>query len=135
MMGGTAVETETLAEWLRRLMDENHLSERALAKAAEISRGSITKILNGSTDYPELPVLAKLSTWSGVPIADLLRRVGIDPGDGKPSQDELNARAFALALAHPELKEVLDRLLARPGRVSVVNAYLAYLEAQDRQTE
>lgn len=131
-MGGVQfVETESLQDWLSRRMRERGVSQERLEADTEISRGAIQKILRGETERPKLKTLAALAAWDTIPIADLQRRVGIDPGEDRASPDEIKARAMKLALSRPELVEIIEKLLARPDKLKLVSAYLAYIESQD----
>lgn len=135
---GVAMEVESLGDWLRRIMVEKAppgrrmLSERALAKAAGVSRGSIEKILDDPTNIPKIGTLSRLAAWAEVPVSDLERRVGIDPGDSRESADRRTARALALAARRPKFRDIIDRLLKLPpAKEDLVRAYLAYIEKLD----
>lgn len=129
-------EPESLRDWLQRVMRESEpkVSRRVLEKESGVSRGSLDKILHRQAPKktPDLGTLARLAKWAGIPVADLIRRVGVDPGEDRPSPDEITQRALGLMLRNPTYREVIEQLLDAPERkIETVRAYLAYLEAQE----
>ncbi len=96
-----------LARLIRRRMSEAGLSLRGLARAAEVSHSSVSRLLSGQT-RPTPALLRALAPALGCPAAALLSAAGIAP----PMDDPVEAlRTLGVDPAPPELiAHVAERL-------------------------
>lgn len=87
---------ETLAQLVRRLREDQRLTQTALAERSSVSQGVISRIETGS--YKEVPppeVLDGLAGALGVSVNQLLTASGYHLAESRDQDDPLNNVTFA----------------------------------------
>lgn len=77
----------TLIEWLQQELDQRHMSVREFARRADLSHGTLNRILAPASEddrYPSVRTLVKLARYTGTDLCTLVALVapedtGIDP--------------------------------------------------------
>lgn len=114
-----------LAIFLDKSLKEHNWSYRDFEELANISRSTISAIINGKK--ADLDILVKISKALNVPLWRIMELAGYDLGVGQTA-DIINQRIVSLIAAVPELGPLLDELAA--GDRGDIVAVLAYLESQ-----
>jgi transcriptional regulator with XRE-family HTH domain len=91
-----ASTADTLGEWLRLARTRLHLSQRALADEAGISRSYLCDIERGRGARPSVAVLDKLAIALGASRSDLLKAAGVIEQAAGESGDAGERRIFAI---------------------------------------
>jgi transcriptional regulator with XRE-family HTH domain len=79
------------AEWLQAEMDKRGWSQSDLARAAELNRAVINKLLNGKS-HPQPSTLEAISRALKVPLEITYRVAGLLPAD--PDNDDVTEEAM-----------------------------------------
>ena len=87
---------DTLGEWLRVARIREHLSQRALADQAGISRSYLCDIERSRGAKPSVAVLDKLAIALGASRSDLLKAAGVIEQAAGESGDAGERRIFAI---------------------------------------
>jgi transcriptional regulator with XRE-family HTH domain len=79
------------SEWLQAEMDKRGWSQSDLARAAELNRAVINKLLNGKS-HPQPSTLEAISRALKVPLEIIYRVAGLLPAD--PDNDDVTEEAM-----------------------------------------
>jgi XRE family transcriptional regulator of biofilm formation len=69
---GLILTAKGLAKMVKRLREQQGLSQTVLAKRAKVTQGYVAQIESGVSKNPSLAVLQRLAKALGVPVAELL---------------------------------------------------------------
>ena len=102
---------EVIASNIKKLMHQIGLSSTELAKKCQLSDGTVSKIIHGSTTISVLTLIA-LSEGLGVPIAEILGSI-VDSKDAKNGKKLINSKkdlihAGILSINHKRLTHIKD---------------------------
>ena len=85
-----------LGEWIRRIRQEQGISQRALADRSGLSRSYVCDIERGRGAQPSLATLDKLAAALGASRADLMRASGLIDRAATPRESEEERRLLAV---------------------------------------
>jgi transcriptional regulator with XRE-family HTH domain len=94
--GTTPTAGSLLGEWVRRVRQEQGLSQRALADQSGLSRSYVCDIERGRGSEPSLTTLDKLAAALGASRADLMRAAGLIDRALVPRESEDERRMLAV---------------------------------------
>ena len=110
-----------LGEWIRRVRQEQGISQRALADRSGLSRSYVCDIERGRGAQPSLATLDKLAAALGVSRADLMRASGLIDRPAAPRESEEERRLLAVY-----------RDLSEEGRLQVMR-YARFVHQEEHQ--
>ena len=101
----------TLIEWLQQEIDQRHMSVREFARHADLSHGTLNRILAPVTEddhYPSIRTLVKLSRYTGVDLCTLVALVAPEDTDVDAEAHVLVERIRRLS---PEGREIAENYI------------------------
>lgn len=104
-----AMSMSALANFLRERLDERGWEQKDLVTQSGLKKATISRLLNGQVDDPELPTFVALSEALEVPLWRLLEQAGykIDRPTDPADSDRQLARQIE---ASPELRPIVQWL-------------------------
>lgn len=114
-----------LANFIRQEIDGRGWNQKALADKSGIPKATISRLVNGQVDEPELSTLMRLSDTLNVSLSKLISLAGF-PLDLSSSPQQQHARLITLAESFPWLATVMEEIadLSPEDKESVIT----YLE-------
>ncbi len=101
----------TLIEWLQQEIDQRHMSVREFARRAELSHGTLNRILAPVSEddcYPSVRTLVKLARYTGTDLCALVALVA-------PEDSRVDAEAQILVerirRLTPESREIAENYI------------------------
>jgi transcriptional regulator with XRE-family HTH domain len=128
-MNNANTDNTPLATYLQRLMDRRDMNPNRLAELSGVHKMTISHILNGTTQRPNLETLVAFADVFSVDLDVLLEKVGITVKRSTP--DETQDRLKAMIDNDPALASVLAE--AQTLDAAQLRGVLAYIEAIKNQ--
>lgn len=121
-----------------KLCVEHNTKPNPVAKALELSSGSVTKWKNGAT--PNDTTLKKIADYFGVPVSALTEDLSKQPATKSSPflttpENEKESRVLFAYRSQPEMQPAVDKLLGISADGSTVTIYAAAKSAENRKPQ